>query len=81
MGVAEKDTPIGGKCNILRPPKVIPIECNAAVAAGVDVSVNADGTVKTRAAGQTAIGRNWVATTATGQYCQVELFNAPASYA
>jgi hypothetical protein len=81
-GVAENDAPINGRVNVLRPPKVVPVECNAAVAAGVEVSVNADGTVKTRAAGQTPIGRNiGPATTASGQYCQVELFSAPSSYA
>jgi predicted RecA/RadA family phage recombinase len=82
FGVAQYDAAAGGRTDVMRPPKIVPIECNVAVAQGVDVSVNADGTVKARAAGQLAIGRNiGPATTASGQYCQVELFQAPASYA
>jgi hypothetical protein len=80
FGVAQFDAPLNGRTDVMRPPKVVPIECNAATAIG-DVSVNADGTVKARAAGQLAIGRNLVATSASGQYCQVELFQAPLSYA
>jgi hypothetical protein len=81
-GVAENDAPINGRVNILRPPKVVPIECSAAVAAGAELSADADGRVKTRASGQTSIGRNLgPATTAAGQYVQAELFMAPSSYA
>jgi hypothetical protein len=73
FGVAQFDAPINGRSDVMRPPKVLPIECSAAVAVGL-VSVNADGTVKAAATGQVAIGRNLVATTGAGQYCQVELF-------
>jgi len=82
FGVAENDCPVNGKVNCLRPPKVVPIECSAAVPAGADLSVDADGRVKARAAGQTPVGRNiGPATTVAGQYVQAELFLAGASYA
>jgi predicted RecA/RadA family phage recombinase len=75
FGVAQFDCASGGRTDVMRAPKVVPIECNAAVAQGSLVSVNADGTVKVAATGQVAIGRHHgPATTATGQYCQVELF-------
>jgi hypothetical protein len=77
FGVASLDAAIGRKVDVLRPPKVVPIECSAAVAAGAEVMTGADGRVATRTAGNTSIGRNHVATTAAGQYCQVELFSAP----
>jgi predicted RecA/RadA family phage recombinase len=73
FGVAQTDAAVGGRTDVMRPPKVVPIECSAATAVGL-VSVNADGTVKAAATGQVAIGRNHVATTGAGQYCQVELF-------
>jgi hypothetical protein len=82
FGVASYDAPLNGKCTVMRAPKTVPIECSAAVAAGVDLSVDADGRVKTRAAGQTPIGRNdGPATTGAGQYVQATLFLAGASYA
>jgi hypothetical protein len=82
FGVAQHDAAVGKLVDTMRPPKVVPIECNVAVAQGVDLSVNADGTVKARAAGQTAIGRNiGPATTGAGQYVQAEIWSAPASYA
>jgi hypothetical protein len=77
FGVAANDAAIGRKVDVLRPPKTVPIECSAAVAGGVDVATGADGRVAARAAGQTAIGRNLVATTAAGQFCQVVLFDGP----
>jgi predicted RecA/RadA family phage recombinase len=82
FGVAQFDAAAGKLVDVMRPPKIVPLECNAAVAQGVDVSINADGTCKARAAGQLAVGRNiGPATTGTGQYVQCELIQAPASYA
>lgn len=79
FGVAETDAPINGRTNCLRPPKVVPIECSAAVAAGAELMTGADGRVATRTAGNTVIGRHiGAATTAAGQYCQVELFSGGA---
>lgn len=77
FGVAQFDAAVNGRTDVMRAPKILPIECSAAIAAGAEVSVDADGRIKTRAAGQTSIGRNFVATTAAGQYAQVELFLAP----
>jgi predicted RecA/RadA family phage recombinase len=74
-GVAAYDCPSGGRTEVMKAPKHVPIECNAAVAQGSLVSVNADGTVKVAATGQVAVGRHHgPATTAPGQYCQVEMF-------
>lgn len=79
FGVAAHDAAVNGKVDVLRPPKVVPIEVaspNAGViATSAEVSVEADGRVKTRAAGQSPIGRHiGPATSAAGQYAKVVLY-------
>lgn len=81
FGVASHDAALGKKVNIIRAPKVVPIECSAAIALSAEVSVDAAGTIKTKANGQTPIGVALTATTGSGQYCQVLLYNSPISYA
>lgn len=74
FGVASHDAPINGRVNVMRPPKVVPIECSAAVAISAELMAAADGRVLTRTAGNTVIGRALSVTGAAGQYVQVELF-------
>jgi hypothetical protein len=74
FGVASHDAAIGGRVNVMRPPKVVPMECSAAVAISAELMVGADGRVATRTAGNTVIGRALSVTSAAGQFCQVELF-------
>lgn len=74
FGVASHDAIIGGRVNVMRPPKVVPMECSAAVAIGAELMVGVDGRVATRTAGNTVIGRALSVTSAAGQFVQVELF-------
>ena len=74
LGVASHDAPIGGRVNIMRAPKVVPMECSAAIAISAELMVGTDGRVATRTAGNTVIGRAWSVTSASGQFCAVELF-------
>jgi hypothetical protein len=60
----------------MRSPKVVPIECSAAIATvGTELMVAADGRVLTRTAGNTVIGRALSTTSGAGQFVQVELFS------
>jgi hypothetical protein len=75
LGVASHDAAIGKKVNVMRGPKVVPVECSAAVAVGAEVMAGTDGRVATRTAGNTSIGIHiGAATTTAGQYCKVLLF-------
>lgn len=75
FGVASHDAASGRKVNVMRTPKVVPVECSAAIAIGAQVQSGADGRVATFAAGagKVAAGIALSATTAAGQYCQVAL--------
>lgn len=74
FGVAQHDAVLNGRVNVVRPPKVCPMECSAAIAISAELMVGVDGRVATRTAGNTVIGRALSVTTAAGQFVQVELF-------
>lgn len=76
FGVASHDAPNGGRVNIMRPPKCVPVECSNAIAVGDEVSVGVDGRVAkfVAGAGINPSGRALSATTAAGQYCEVDLY-------
>jgi hypothetical protein len=78
FGVASFDAAVGKKTNVMKAPKVVPIECSAAIAIGAEVMSGADGRIATRTAGNSVIGRALTATTAAGQFCQVELYSGGA---
>jgi hypothetical protein len=82
LGVTAHDVVENGIVNIMRAPKVVPVECSAAVAAGEQVSAGTDGRCKPWAAGADnfPLGRNiGAATTTAGQFAKVLLFNAGAT--
>lgn len=76
FGVASHDSPDGGRVNVMRPPKTVPVESAGAIAVGAEVSIAADGRVASFAAGAgiNPSGRALSATTAAGQYCEVDLY-------
>jgi hypothetical protein len=76
FGVASHDAAIGGRVNIMRAPKVVPMEATAvALAVGVLVMVDAAGRILLRTAGNSIVGRTLSATTgAAGEFAQVELY-------
>jgi len=78
FGVTSHDVAAGGRVNIMRPPKCVPMECSAAINIGAEVMVAADGRVLTRTAGSTVIGRALSASTAPGQFPEIELFSGGA---
>jgi len=76
LGVASHDAVQNGLVNVMRAPKVVPMECSAAVAAGAEVQAGTDGRVATRGAGNTAIARNiGAATGAAGQFIKGLLYS------
>lgn len=77
FGVAAHDAANGRKVDILRAPKVVPVECSAAISIGQQVQTGADGrcALYVAGAGKVAAGIALSATTAAGQYCQVALGN------
>jgi len=78
FGVASHDALAGQRVDILRAPKVVPIECSAAIAIGAEVQTGTDGRVATFAPGAAArpIGMALSVTSAGGQLCQVSLYSA-----
>lgn len=79
LGVTSHNVAENGIVNIMRAPKVVPVECSAAVAAGAEVGPGTDGRCKTWTAGadQPPAGRNiGPATTLAGQFCKVLLYAA-----
>lgn len=78
FGVTSHDVAANGRVNVMRSPKVVPMECSAAINIGSEVMVAADGRVLTRVAGSTVIGRALSASTGAGQFPQIELFSGGA---
>lgn len=74
FGVTANDVAANGYVNIMRAPKVVPIECSAAVAIGDFVSTGADGRIAKGTSGTgKAIGRA-LSVGSTGTYAAVLLF-------
>lgn len=79
LGVTSHDVAELGYVNIMRGPKVVPVECSAGVAAGAEVSPGTDGRAKTHVPGAANFpaGRNiGAATTTAGQFVKVLLYNS-----
>lgn len=74
FGVTSHDVAVNGYVNIMRAPKVVPIECSGNVAIGAYVSTGTDGRVATSTTGQTAVGRALSAGSA-GTFAAVLLFH------
>jgi hypothetical protein len=73
FGVTSHDVAVNGYVNVMRAPKVVPIECSAGVVIGAYVSTGADGRVATATTGQVAVGRALTAGSA-GTFAAVLLF-------
>jgi hypothetical protein len=78
FGVTSHDVAAGGKVNIMRAPKVVPIECSGNVAVGAFVSTGTDGRIATSGAAAGAVGRALTAGS-VGTFAAVELFSGPAT--
>jgi hypothetical protein len=57
FGVTSHDVAANGTVNIMRPPKVVPIECSGAVVVGDIVATGADGRIAKAVTGDIAVGR------------------------
>jgi hypothetical protein len=78
LGVVNRDMPQGGMAGVLSTPGlVVPVTCSAAVAAGQEVSVDADGRIKPAAATQMAVGVCLSGTTAANQDAAIKLYGNP----
>jgi hypothetical protein len=73
FGVTSHDVAANGYVNVMRAPKVVPIECTAAVAIGDLVTTAADGRVTKSTTGQNAVGRA-LSVGATGTFAAILLF-------
>jgi hypothetical protein len=73
FGVTGHDVAANGYVNIMRAPKVVPIECSAAVAIGDYVTTGADGRIAKGATGNNAVGRA-LSVGANGTFAAVLLF-------
>jgi hypothetical protein len=78
FGVTSHDVAANGKVNIMRAPKVVPIECSGNVAVGAFVSTGTDGRIATSGSAAGAVGRALTAGS-VGTFAAVELFSGPAS--
>jgi hypothetical protein len=74
FGVTSHDVAVNGYVNIMRAPKVVPIECSAGVAIGAYVSTGADGRIATATTGQAAVGRA-LTVGSSGTFAAVLLFD------
>jgi hypothetical protein len=78
FGVTSHDVAANGRVNVMRSPKVVPMEAAANVAIGAEVMVDTTGKVLTRTAGNAVIGRALTAGAAGGAFPQIELFSGGA---
>lgn len=80
FGVASHDAASGSKVNIMRGPKVVPVEMGVAgpIAAFAEVNTGADGRLKAAAATTPPIGFLLTAAATAGTYGQVALYNSGA---
>lgn len=77
FGVTSHDVAAGGTVNIMRPPKVVPIECSGNIAIGDFVSTGVDGRIAKSGAAAAANGRA-LTVGAAGTFAAVDLFHQPA---
>ena len=75
FGVASFDAPVGGRTNVMRASKAVPVNCTGAVAVGEMVSAGAAGKGLKAATGIKPIGVALTAVSAAGGQVIVALFN------
>jgi|1185.fasta_scaffold20443_2 hypothetical protein len=73
FGVTSHDVAVNGYVNIMRAPKVVPVECSAGVVIGDYVTTGADGRIAKSTTGQAAVGRA-LSAGALGTFAAVLLF-------
>jgi hypothetical protein len=78
FGVTAHDVAAAGRVNIMRAPKVVPIECSGNVAIGAYVATGADGRIATAATGNAAVGRA-LSAGSSGTFAAVLLFGSPVA--
>jgi|SRR5262245_61758978 len=78
FGVTSHDVGANGRVNIMRAPKVVPIECSGNVAIGDFVSTGADGRIAKSGAAAGACGRA-LSVGASGTFAAVLLFSEPVA--
>lgn len=78
FGVTSHDVAANGRVNIMRAPKVVPIECSGNVVIGDYVSTGTDGRVAKSATTNNACGRA-VTAGSVGTFAGVLLFSEPVA--
>jgi hypothetical protein len=78
FGVTSHDVAANGYVNIMRAPKVVPIECSGNVAIGDFVSTGTDGRIAKAASAANAIGRA-LSVGSAGTFAAVLLFTTGAA--
>jgi hypothetical protein len=73
FGVTSHDVAANGYVNVMRAPKVVPIECSGNVAIGDYVTSGADGRIAKSTTGQAAVGRA-LSVGSTGTFAAILLF-------
>jgi Uncharacterized conserved protein (DUF2190) len=75
FGVASFDAPVGGRTNVMRAPKAVPVNCTGAVAVGEMIAAGAAGKGAKAATGNKPVGVALTAVSAAGGQVIVALFN------
>jgi hypothetical protein len=78
FGVTSHDVAANGRVNVMRAPKVVPIEASANVAVGDYLTTGADGRVAKSTTAQLAIGRA-LSAGSVGTLVVTDLFHAPVA--
>ena len=78
FGVTSHDVAANGRVNVMRAPKVVPIEASGVVAIGDFLTTGADGRVAKAATAELAIGRA-LSVGAVGTLVVSDLFHAPVA--
>jgi Uncharacterized conserved protein (DUF2190) len=74
FGVAAFDAPVGGRVNVMRPPKAVPVNVTNAIAVGGTVAAGANGKGAAAAATNLPVGIALTASSGAGQII-VALYN------
>lgn len=78
FGVTSHDVGAGGRVDVMRAPKVVPIECSGNVAIGAYVSTGTDGRIATAASAANACGRA-LSAGSSGTFAAILLFSEPVA--
>jgi len=76
FGITSVDVAANGRVDIMRAPKVVPVQCAATVNIGDDVSVNAAGKIQAAVTGDVIIGKVLMGGTTTSM-AAVDLYHQP----